>query len=212
MRLRTSVAAAVLAAVFLSLGAACGDDDDDDDSPAATAANTVTPATALTPGPTPTVETAATPGEVSGDLGPVESPAPEGLEQPTLVNVRAAAQTGFDRIVFEFSGTQVPGYRVEYAEEAIACGSGEDLTAFIGDGVAPPGLMLVTMQPAVAHTEAGQPTTVRSLRPGLTAIVHAFRTCDFEGVVAYGIAISGEQPFHVSTLEGPPRLVIDVAY
>ena len=199
-----------MAGVFLALAAACGDDDDDEPTP--TPANTESAQSSPTPGPTPTVETAATPGAVSGNQDPVEGAAPDGIEQATIVNVRAAAQTGFDRIVFEFSGTQVPGYRVEYADAAIACGSGEDLTAFIGDGTAPPGLMLVRMEPAVAHDDAGQPTAVRSLRPGLTAIVHAFRTCDFEGVVAYGIAVSGEQPFHVSTLESPPRLVIDVAY
>lgn len=186
--------------------AACNGDDDDEPTPTAAATNTAAPAA------TSAVETpAGTPGGFNGSTTPVEVAPPAGLEQATLVNVRAAAQAGFDRIVFEFDGTQVPGYSVKYADEAIACGSGQDLTEFIGDGKVPAGLMLVRLENAVSHDDAGQPTAVRALRPGLASILHAFRTCDFEGIVAYGIAISDEQPFKVSTLNDPPRLVIDIA-
>ena len=194
----------------LTLFAACNGDDDDGPTPTPGSSDGGTPVST----PTPTVEVAPTQSGGSGfggGVNPVEAPVPSGMEQATLVNVRAAAQTGFDRIVFEFNGSQVPGYRVEYAEEAIACGSGQDLTEFIGDGEKPAGLMLVRLDNTVSHDEAGQPTAVRALRADLGSIVHAFRTCDFEGVVAYGISISDEQPFKVSTLNDPPRLVIDIA-
>ena len=196
----------VLAVVAVFSFAACNGDDDAEPTPTAAATSTSAPAA------TTAVETpAGTPGAFSGSTTPVEVPPPAGMEQATLVNVRAAAQTGFDRIVFEFNGAQGPGYSVKYGEEAIACGSGQDLTEFIGDGKAPAGLMLVRLENAVSHDEAGQPTAVRALRPGLASIEHAFRTCDFEGIVEYGIAISAEQPFKVSTLSDPPRLVIDIA-
>jgi len=196
----------VVAASLVLLSACGGDDDDPTPTPAPPEA------TATVPAATPTVEQpTGTPGGFTGSTDPVEAPPPAGLGQATLVNVRSAAQPGFDRIVFEFSGSQVPGCSVKYVEQAIACGSGQDLTEFIGEGAKPAGLLLVRMEPAVSHNEAGEATAVRALRPGLTSIVNAFRTCDFEGEVTYGIAISDEHPFKVSTLPDPPRLVIDIA-
>lgn len=209
MRLRNFLPFVALAPMLL-LSACDGDDGPDPGTtpvPSSTASGS-TPAA----GQTTAVETpAGTPGAFQGSTTAVEVAAPSGLGQATLVNVRAAAQAGFDRLVLEFNGSQVPGYSVKYATEAIACGSGQDLTAFIGDGKAPAGLLLVTVRPAVSHDEAGQATAARALRPGLDSVIHAFRTCDFEGVVTYAVAVSGKRPFKVSTLQNPPRLVIDIA-
>ena len=100
---------------------------------------------------------------------------------------------------------------MSYEAKAVACGSGQDVTAFVGEGTVPAGLLLITMRPASAHNEAGQLTAVRTLRPALSSLKNVFGTCDFEGVVTYAVAVSGLQPFKVSTLTDPPRLVIDFA-
>lgn len=214
MRLRTFLPLAVLAPALL-FSACNGDDDDDSDQPTATAtaaagSQTAAP-TATQASGTPAPEPTTPAGEFQGSTNPVEVAAPAGLGQATLVEVRAAAHEGYDRLVFEFSGTQVPGYKVSYESKAVACGSGQDLTDFVGEGKAPAGLLLVDMRPAVAHTEAGEATAVRALRPGLESLVNVFRTCDFEGVVTYAVALSDEHPFKVTTLSNPPRLVIDFA-
>lgn len=209
MRLRNFLPIVALAPMLLL--SAC--DGDDSPGPGTTSVPSGTASSGATaPGETPGVETpAGTPGTFNGSATPVEVAAPAGLGQATLVDVRAAAQTGFDRLVLEFNGSQIPGYSVKYAAEAIACGSGQDLTAFIGDGKAPAGLLLVTVRPAVSHDGAGQATAARALRPGLDSVIHAFRTCDFEGVVTYAVAVSDKRPFKVTTLQNPPRLVIDIA-
>ena len=191
---------------------ACGGDDDDDETPAVVP-GTSTPVTTTSPTAQATaVETAgSTPGGFSGSTNPVEAAPPAGVSQPRLVAMRAAAQPGFDRLVFEFDGALVPGYKVAYGEAAVACGSGSDLTDFIGGGKSPAALLLVDMRPAVGHDDAGQPTAPRDLQPSLSTLKRVVRTCDFEGVVGYGVGLSARKPFAVSTLNNPPRLVIDIA-
>ncbi len=199
-----------MALLPFALLTACGDDDDTPNTP--TPVETSAPGTPTAVPTSPPVETpdaTTAPGGFEGSTNPVEVEAPAGVGQPVLVNIRAAKQAGFDRLVFEFNGDQLPGYSVKYAPAAIACGSGQDLTNFVGDGAKPAGLVLVTVRPAASHDEAGQATAVRDLRPALDSLIHVFRICDFEGVVEYAIALSDEVPFKVSTLPGPPRLVID---
>jgi hypothetical protein len=206
--------AAFVPALLLS---ACGDDDDNTASatataPAATSAASQTAAPTVTaPSGTPAPASPTAPGAFQGSTTAVEVAPPAGLQQASLVEVRAAAHEGYDRLVFEFAGAQLPGYRVSYETKAVACSSGQDVTAFVGEGTVPAGLLLITMRPAAAHNEAGQLTAVRTLRPALSSLKNVFGTCDFEGVVTYAVAVSGLQPFKVSTLADPPRLVIDFA-
>lgn len=206
--------AAFVPALLLS---ACGDDDDNTASatataPAATSAASQTAAPTVTaPSGTPAPASPTASGAFQGSTTAVEVAPPAGLQQASLVEVRAAAHEGYDRLVFEFAGAQLPGYRVSYETKAVACGSGQDVTAFVGEGTVPAGLLLITMRPAAAHNEAGQLTAVRTLRPALSSLKNVFGTCDFEGVVTYAVAVSGMKPFTVSTLANPPRLVIDFA-
>jgi len=202
----------ILVSPLLAIGlVACGGNDDADETPtpsaSETASSTAPAASPTTVDPTPTVAA----GGFQGSTDAVTVAATPTQPQVTLVAVRAAKQEGFDRIVFEFTGGPVPGYAIEYAEAAIACGSGQDLTEFIGSGTKPPALMTIRLEPAVSHDEAGAATAPRDLAARLDTITRAFRTCDFEGVVEYGVALTAEQPFAVSTLENPSRLVIDIA-
>ncbi|HMO52887.1 MAG TPA: hypothetical protein PJ994_00120 [Tepidiformaceae bacterium] len=189
---RLHLLAAIPLAALLLFG--CGDDD----SPVPTP-----------PGGTPTAEATSTPFE--GDTAPVTATAPAGLEAALLEDVRAASHEGYDRIVFEFEGTGVPGYRVEYTSEAIACGSGEDRATELGEGTVPAAILLVQMQPANAHTEEGVATVPLRIDPNLSALRAALLTCDFEADVTYHLALTAEQPFAVSVLDNPPRLVVDIA-
>ncbi len=211
MTARSLVALAALLPAFLF--AACnGDDDDSTPTPSGsetTSSGTVV-ATPTSEG-TATPEASATAGPFTGGTAPVTATAPAGLQQARLRAIRSAAQEGFDRLVFEFDGNQVPGYSVKYDTKAVACGSGQDLTVFVGDGSAPAALVIVDLRPATAHEDSGAPTAVRDLRSALSTLNRAFGICDFEGVVQYAVALNAEKPFKVSTLANPPRLVIDFA-
>ena len=126
----------------------------------------------------------------------------------TLTRVRAAMQNGHDRIVFEFLGNGLPGYRIEYIDRpARQCGSGEAVQ-IAGDG-----WLQIRMEPAQAHDEEGRPTiTERALSPGLPAIREARLTCDFEGQVTWVLGVASPNPYRVLELAAPPRLVVDVRH
>jgi hypothetical protein len=194
----------IVAALIVALGiiaAGCGDDENGEEpSPTSTTAAAEA---------TPTSAAGETPGETpfAGGRDPVELPAgalPNG--QPKLVDVRAAAHEGFDRIVFEFDKPQ-PGFRVEYVEEALGCGSGLPATI---QGAA---LLQVKVQPSVAHDDAGNPTFAQQeIMPGLASILEAEQTCDFEADVTWVVGLTQEADFTAVSLLDPFRVVVDVAH
>lgn len=212
--LRFSMLAALPLAAALVF--ACGGDDDTPD-PTATVGETTTATSTSGAGETPG-STATTPGETpgatttpfEGDVVPVTATAEPGLGAPILVDVRAASHPGFDRIAFEFEGDGPPGYSVQYVDQAIACGSGHDRTNDLGDGTAPKAILQVQILPAAAHNEGGTATAPLEIEPNLSALRTALLTCDFEADVTYHLALTDEQPFAVSVLENPPRLVVDI--
>ncbi|AGC41868.1 hypothetical protein MYSTI_00518 [Myxococcus stipitatus DSM 14675] len=128
--------------------------------------------------------------------------------QATLRSVRAGAHPDFDRVVFEFEGTQLPGYRVEYPKEPVVqCGSG-DVVSLAGKAQ-----LQVSLMPARAHTDAGQPTVAtREQKVALPVVVELERICDFEGEVSWALGTQGTAPFRIMELKEPPRLVVDVRH
>ena len=199
--LRLAAALALVAVAALAF-AACGDDDDDDRD--ATATPPVTASSTASPSPSPAATATAAP-PFEGTRGPVTS---EGDAAGTvmLVAVRAARHDGFDRAVWEFEGG-IPAYTVEYVEPPIlADGSGMEVE------IAGEAYLKVTFRGANAHTEAGQPTIdVREIALDLPQVVELEQTGDFEAVVTWVIGLRGEADFTVTELEGPSRVVVEIA-
>jgi hypothetical protein len=131
----------------------------------------------------------------------------EGIATVTLRQVRAADQTEFDRIVFEFKETEAPGYRVEYIDSV------KD-TAGTVHKLAGKAFLRVDMNPAWAHSnETGAPSlTEREKRVNLSTIIEFKQVEDFEGVVSYAVGLSRRKPFRVTEMSNPARLVIDIKH
>ena len=73
-------------------------------------------------------------------------------------------------------------------------------------------MLSIEIQPATAHNDSGESTVdVREIDLGGTAITEAEGTCDLEALVAWVVGVTGQRPFKVFELSGPPRLVIDIA-
>ena len=124
---------------------------------------------------------------------------------PTLTDVRAGGHTGFDRVVFEFSGA-VPEHRVGYVDQLVQDGSGRPVA------VAGAADLEVVFRGANAHRQDGSPTiSPRRFSTGLTAVKEVVQAGDFEAVVTYGIGVDRKRPIKVSALSNPSRLVIDVS-
>lgn len=139
--------------------------------------------------------------------GTVEKRKP-GSAPAILGKIRTGRHKGFDRVVFEFRGSAVPGYHVEYIDRPVrACGSG-DVVKVAGDG-----WLSVRLTPAQAHTDAGKPTIgYRERRLRLPVLRELQSTCDFEGEVEWVLGVSSPNRYRVLELTNPARLVIDIKH
>jgi hypothetical protein len=130
-------------------------------------------------------------------------------ERPVVLrDVRVGRNEGFDRVVFEFEGEQLPGYHLEYIDAPVRrCGSGTVAP------IAGQGWLQVRLERAQAHTEAGEPTMLeRELKPQLPIVLEAEQVCDFEGQVEWVLGNRKPNRYRVMELSAPTRLVVDVRH
>ncbi len=127
------------------------------------------------------------------------------LKPVALREVRSARNEGFDRVVFQFDGDQVPGYHLEYIDKpVIKCGSG-DPTPIAGQG-----WLQVRMTPAQAHADGQVTVAERERKPKLPVLEELELTCDFEGEVTWVLGVKHPNKYRVMELKEPTRLVVDV--
>jgi hypothetical protein len=151
----------------------------------------------------------STPVKTESFSGTTEATEKQRADAPVAVlrEVRAAEQQGFDRVVFEFEGSAVPGYRIGYQDQPVQCGSGEPVE------VAGEAWLQVQLLPAQAHTEAGEPTVQQRERHlALPVLKELESTCDFEADVTWVLGLASRRPYRVQELASPARLVVDVGH
>jgi hypothetical protein len=144
-----------------------------------------------------------------------QEPGPDDPRASSLFKqVRFSGNQGYDRAVFEFErGMPYGGFYVEY-------GRGPD---GLGDAgcVAPErqkGADLVVSLHGTGTAEGVDPGSGRRsytgrerVRPTSTnEIMEAVLYCEFEATVEWVLVLRARQPFRVTTLTDPPRIVIDV--
>ena len=145
----------------------------------------------------------------AGTMGPVRRTTSLTAARPALLRaVHVTRETGFDRVVFEFSGPAIPSYRVEYITEPLrACGSG-DVVSLAGTR-----RLVVRLEPAQAHDSLGRATPgERALAPRLPAVLELRLLCDFEGQVDWAVGVAASRRFRVLEAAGPQRLFLDVRH
>ena len=128
-----------------------------------------------------------------------------------LVAVRVGRHEGYDRVVFEFRpGDGLPGYLVGYMALPIGADPSDLPIALAGDHA-----LVVRMQAAGRFTFDDGATLVYQgpTRLGGTgaAVTEVVLRGDFEALLSWVIGVRGARPFRVFTLDGPPRVVVDVA-
>jgi hypothetical protein len=122
--------------------------------------------------------------------------------------MRTARHDGFDRIVLDFGGDDVPAYRISYIDSPVRqCGSGNEVP------MAGEGWLSITVQPANAHTEQGEPTIrERERAPALPVLLELKLICDFEAVVEVVAGVAAAERYRSFVLASPNRLVIDIMH
>ena len=204
---------AVLATIALVAG--CGGDDDTGgvSAPGTSGGGTSTTNSTVDASTTTTVpESTTTTVPFAGSTSPTSQPPPAGSTGVALLGaVRTAHQATVDRVVFEFTADQLPGFDVAYADgPPTASGSG-DVVAVEGEAV-----LLVRLEPASGvdlDDPGARPTYTGPDRVtgDTTVVTEVVRTGDFEANLEWAIGLRREVPFLVSVLRDPSRIVIDLA-
>jgi hypothetical protein len=128
-----------------------------------------------------------------------------------LVDVRTATHDGFERVVLEFEGDEVPSYRIGYVDPPIRQpGSGHELSV---EGVA---FLELRLEPATSVDLTGPdfeetytgPERIPLDGPGPTN--ELVFVGDFESNMAWVVGSEVRSPFAVAFFEEPLRLVVDI--
>ena len=125
-----------------------------------------------------------------------------------LTSVRTGQHNGYDRVVFVFSGGR-PAVTASRVAAVYADPKGTPV-ALAGQSylrVVFRGASANCPQPA--HRTWTGPSVATPRYPQLLAVKAAG---DFEGYLSFGLGLAAKGPYHVSTLTGPDRVVIDVSY
>lgn len=192
--------ALVLSLASMLLFTACPDDGDPTVESGTTTSSVSTSSTA--PSSTSTSEAAACPANTEKQVAAAVTP------RANMTALRAAHQPGFDRIVFEFTGT-APGFEAEYVDKPLhEDGSGNEVP-LRGQFA-----LHVRMENASGFDfDKGAPSYngPYRLRPADTTVVEELaRTGDFEGVLSWAIGVKTKAGFRVRQLSDPPRLQIEI--
>lgn len=122
-----------------------------------------------------------------------------------VTDIRVGHHQGFDRIVFDFTGTGTPGYYITYTDSPTQQASGYPLVP-AGDSYIDIAIDGTTYPFEVDEQPGSQATT-----PDLPVVKEVADGGTFEGRSQYVVGIGGpKKPFAVGVLENPTRLVVDV--
>ena len=137
----------------------------------------------------------------------------QGEDTALLERIDLGRHDGFDRVVFRFRGSDVPGYRVGFVDRPLKeDGSGADVPIH-GDAV-----LGVRLEPASGFDlDQGEgtlvytgPKRIEGAPSGMQVVTELARTGDFEAVLNWAIGLEHASDFRVLRLDSPARLVVDV--
>lgn len=173
-------------------------------TPEPTAGETAEPSPGQTPDATP--DETADAGLPGAGLGPFTGGTTPGEDGTWISDVRSASQSGFDRVVFEFTDV-VPTYEVAYADPPFIATNDQEVDvegeAFVR--VRLEGTSSFNLIEGVPVYEG--PRRVDSDTEVVTEVVDVD---DFEALVIWVIGLTEQKPLLVTELSDPARLVIDI--
>jgi hypothetical protein len=123
-------------------------------------------------------------------------------------DVRAGAHACFERVVFELQGTGTfPGYWVRYQDAPLTDDPRGEPVAVAGSA-----FVVVNLESWMKSPEGqGYQGPLRFTPENVSHVKELVQLGDFEGMTTWAIGVDGKRPFQVSTLDAPPRLVVDIA-
>jgi len=227
MTRRTRLRLLPLALMVALLAASCGDDGGTtttvpDGATTVPGASTTVPGTTSTtgttattaPGGTTTTTTATTPSTTTttlpafpGDTDPKSGAGDFGL----LTGVRFGDHENYVRVVFDFQEPSFPNWEFGYVP-----GEVEGQVEPEGGWVEGDAFLVARFQPSGTADISGSDAVMtydgpRRIDVGLGSVVQLLIIEDFEANLWWAIGLTGERPFRVGTMTGPPRIYVDIA-
>ncbi|MBD0323269.1 MAG: hypothetical protein ICV72_07780 [Aldersonia sp.] len=209
MRNKAALMAALAAALLLP---ACGESETP--SPTGTPTDTATTTSVAVTSAPDAATTTATP-TATPDAAPIPTDSAEQTAEPagnvalTVRDLRIGRHTGYDRVVYEFGGSGVPGYRVGYVDQAVEDGSGDVID--IGGA----SILAVSISGTAYPFDSGvEPYagTNPLTEPSAAVVQEVYLGAVYEGITQSYVGTRSTKPaFRVSTLSNPTRLVVDIA-
>ncbi|GAB3942241.1 AMIN-like domain-containing (lipo)protein [Corynebacterium tapiri] len=120
-----------------------------------------------------------------------------------VTGVRVGSHAGFDRVVFDLSGTGSPGWFVDYTDNPSQLGSGR--TIDVQGSTA----LNVNIDGTVSAHQAGVAPAQLDHTEGIGNVVEVVSAGTFEGRSQFVIGLTTSMPYSVEVLQEPLRLVID---
>jgi hypothetical protein len=218
---------AILAILVLAV-AACGSDESASvDTGRSTAPTTTAAAPTTTASPTTTTTTVAPattgtaattasapattttePCDPPTSTEPVSVDFPMGMSSLVGREIRTGAHPCFERVVLELQGTgELPGYRVQYVDDPVKL-SPSDMEVDIAGGAT----LVLSVAVWMTTMEGEGYDGPNQIFPTNVEHIDELRLIEnFEGMHQWAIGLDRERPFSVTTLNDPPRIVVDIA-
>jgi hypothetical protein len=135
---------------------------------------------------------------------PAAAPA-SAAEPPLLTGIRASHHPGFDRVVFDFFGGLPANRSARYVPALLGDATGFRIP------IRGRAILQVSFSDARGHTLDDRDTAPDRTTFALPNVLQTVQSGDgFEGVISYGVGLAVRQPFRLSTLSNPPRVVLDI--
>jgi hypothetical protein len=170
-----------------------------------------TTTTTATAGSSTTTSTTATTGCAPvGSINAVNVAFPDRKSGLVGKAVRSGVHPCYERFVIELrsnaTNDQFPGYFVRYVPKPISLAPSDQPITIRGTAV-----LMVSLGSWMNGPEGGYQGPKDVVTSGMTAIQEYRLVEDFEGQSAWALGLDRTRAFQVTTLAGPPRLVVDVS-
>ena len=129
---------------------------------------------------------------------------PEAPAQLVVSNVRVGSHAGFDRVIFDLSGSGDPGWFMDYTDNPVQQGSGKSISHH--GAVA----LNVNIDGTTYPFELGMDDPQIGTVQGSGSVTEVISAGTFEGRSQFIIGLDSQLPYSVEVLEDPSRVVIDI--
>jgi hypothetical protein len=131
--------------------------------------------------------------------GPIAKDAAPGAQPPKLEAVRTAAGANFDRVMFRFAGSALPGYQLSWVT------SPPETCA--RQSAAPEGTRHLRLRLRPVDTSGSVRPELADGHGNLRGVA---QTCAEDGQLEWHFGVADSAQVRVLEMGGPPRLVVDV--